>query len=90
MSAVGERVLTRHPEQKMRLFHDSVGRAQPVEGARDSAGCPGGGRLTLEARLSSVWEGLHASGAAECPMCQGRMESDGEGGRCSSCGSRLS
>jgi hypothetical protein len=59
---------------------------------RRSAGCPArsadGGRLTLEQRLDSVWEGLRAGGAAECPVCGGRMEGF-EIGRCRSCGSEL-
>lgn len=59
-----------------------------------SAGCPGrsdgGGRLTLEQRLDSVWEGLRAGGAAECPVCGGRMEAHGDGtARCLGCGSEL-
>jgi len=49
---------------------------------------PGGGRLTLEQRLDSVWEGLRAGGAAECPVCRGRMEGFGPA-RCTGCGSEL-
>jgi len=49
----------------------------------------GGGRLTLEQRLDSVWEGLRADGAAECPVCHGRMEGPGPA-RCHDCGSTLS
>ncbi|MEX1140827.1 MAG: hypothetical protein WD993_03375 [Thermoleophilaceae bacterium] len=56
------------------------------------AGCSarpgGGGRLTLEQRLDSVWEGLRADGAAECPVCHGRMQGMGPA-RCASCGSEL-
>lgn len=54
-----------------------------------------GGRLTLEQRLDSVWEGLRRDGAAECPVCHGRMERTGEGpegigpARCGDCGSEL-
>ena len=59
---------------------------------RRSAKCParsdGGGRLTLEQRLDSVWEGLRAGGVAECPVCRGRMEGSGPG-RCRDCGSEL-
>jgi hypothetical protein len=59
---------------------------------RRSARCPdrsgGGGRLTLEQRLDSVWEGLRADGAAECPVCGGRMEGL-DFARCTSCGSEL-
>ncbi|HEX2070901.1 MAG TPA: hypothetical protein VHF90_04550 [Thermoleophilaceae bacterium] len=49
----------------------------------------GGGRLTLEQRLDSVWEGLRIGGAAECPVCHGRMEGSGPA-RCGDCGSELS
>jgi len=58
---------------------------------RRSATCParsGGGRLTLEQKLDSVWEGLRADGAAECPVCGGHMEGL-EHARCTGCGSEL-
>ena len=50
---------------------------------------PLGGRPTLEDRISRVWEGLHADGAAECPVCRGRMTSRIGGGQCLDCGSSL-
>ncbi len=51
----------------------------------------GGGRLTLEQRLDRVWEGLHADGAADCPVCHGRMGAvaSGSAARCGGCGSTL-
>jgi hypothetical protein len=49
-----------------------------------------GGRLTLGQLVDSVWEGLHAAGAAGCPVCGGRMERAAEVGRCGGCGSALS
>ena len=49
----------------------------------------GGGRLTLEQLLGSVWEGLQADGAAECPLCHGRMARTGAGAKCGDCGSTL-
>jgi hypothetical protein len=58
---------------------------------RERSLCSDGGRLTLEQRLDGVWEGLHAAGVAQCPLCEGRMESDGDGvARCGGCGSSLS
>jgi len=48
-----------------------------------------GSRLTLDERLSSVWEGLLAAGFADCPLCDGRMERDGDAGRCADCGTTL-
>jgi hypothetical protein len=50
----------------------------------------GGGRVTLEERLESAWRGLHAAGAAECPLCGGRMTLGGGAGECGGCGGRLS
>jgi hypothetical protein len=50
---------------------------------------PEGGRPTLEQTLQSVWEGLHADGAAECPACYARMELAGAAGACGDCGSEL-
>jgi hypothetical protein len=58
---------------------------------RERSNCSDGGRLTLEQRLEGVWEGLHAAGVADCPVCGSRMEGDGQGsGRCDGCGSSLS
>ena len=48
-----------------------------------------GGRLTLGEHLHSVWEGLHAAGAAGCPVCGARMERRGAAGSCGGCGSQL-
>ena len=57
---------------------------------RERSHCSDGGRLTLEQRLDGVWEGLHAAGAADCPVCGSRMEKDGDsGGRCGGCGSSI-
>jgi hypothetical protein len=56
-----------------------------------STNCSDGGRLTLEQRLDGVWEGLHAAGVADCPVCSARMEGSGDGSaRCGGCGSTLS
>jgi hypothetical protein len=49
-----------------------------------------GGRLTLGQLVDSVWEGLHAAGAAGCPVCGGRMERFAALGRCGRCGSSVS
>jgi len=63
----------------------------PERLCRERSNCSDGGRLTLEQRLDSVWEGLHAAGAAECPVCAHRMEATGDGmGLCGSCGTTLS
>ncbi len=47
-----------------------------------------GGGLTLGRKLDRVWEGLHAAGAAECPVCRAWMTADAAA--CGDCGSRLS
>jgi hypothetical protein len=49
-----------------------------------------GGGLTLGHLVDSVWEGLHAAGAAGCLVCGGRMERHGAQGGCTGCGSTLS
>ena len=60
------------------------GVAEPSGSAR-----PSGGRVTLEERLQSAWRGLHAAGAAECPLCGGRMTLAAGAGECGGCGGRL-
>jgi len=54
------------------------------------AGADGGGGLTLGRKLDSVWEGLHAAGAAGCPVCGARMERAAGVGSCGGCGSSIS
>jgi hypothetical protein len=48
-----------------------------------------GGGLTLGQLVDSVWEGLHAAGAAGCPACGGRMQRVAGVGRCGGCGAAL-
>jgi hypothetical protein len=50
----------------------------------------GDDRLTLEAHLERIWEGLLAAGAAECPACGGTMEWREPLAACARCGSTLS
>jgi hypothetical protein len=50
----------------------------------------GGRRLTLDERISKVWEGLLATGTVDCPVCRGRMERMGDRGRCLTCNSVIS
>jgi hypothetical protein len=77
-------------ERPQRLFGDpprklgSAGVRRPIESS-------GGGRLTLEQRLDSVWEGLSADGAAECPMCKGRLThvAGAPAAQCGDCGTAL-
>ena len=73
-----------------RLFGDAPGQELGGRSARQrSPQCSGGGRLTLEQRLDGVWEGLHADGAAECPVCSARMTRVAGAGRCGGCGTTL-
>jgi hypothetical protein len=78
--------LTRAPAREREA--PDFGRSEPVRSQQSSDG----GRLTLEARLDRVWEGLSAVGAAVCPVCDGKLERRraGGGGICRSCGSSLS
>ena len=84
-------ITTARPSQP-RLDDDLLRREwpTPAHDRRKERGCSDGDRLTLEQRISRVWEGLLAAGAAECPVCAGRMERSGSQGRCLDCGSKLS
>ncbi|MEJ7751030.1 MAG: hypothetical protein WKF32_06240 [Thermoleophilaceae bacterium] len=77
-------------ERPPRLFVDPP-RKLGSAGVRRPSDSSGGGGLTLEQRLDGVWEGLCADGAAECPLCRGRMaRAAGEGcATCADCGSSL-
>jgi hypothetical protein len=46
--------------------------------------------LTLDERISRVWEGILATGTADCPVCRGHMERMGETARCLRCNTSLS
>ena len=64
------------PERRLSLFGDAPSR-EP----------------TLAEVLAGVWEGLSANGRATCPICRAAMEAGhgaAEGGRCATCGSKLS
>jgi len=71
----------------------SIDVLRPAEAGRPrrgSARCPDGGGPTLGDRIAHVWEGLHAVGVAECPLCRAAMERATTGeGVCRSCGTRL-
>ena len=86
-------VATRRRGRQLALVPERTRREgfDPERLRRERSNCSYGGRLTLEQRLDGVWEGLHAAGVAECPVCGGRMEDDGgDSGRCGGCGSSLS
>ena len=74
------------------LFLDPPAKLGQADALRRPSDSSGGGRLTLLERLDSVWEGLHADGAAECPACGGAMTLGGDPAvaRCGGCGSQLS
>lgn len=52
----------------------------------------GGGRVTLEERLSAALHEARTNGSTECPVCQARMTFSGAGPgvACGGCGSELS
>jgi hypothetical protein len=62
----------------------------PRSKPRQRSQCADGNRLTLGQSLDSVWEGLVAVGAADCPMCGTLMGRSGTGGSCHGCGTTLS
>jgi DNA-directed RNA polymerase subunit RPC12/RpoP len=79
-------------ERPLRLFEEARRRAPVALPWRPESF--DGGRLTLERRLESVWEGLAATDEAECPVCRGRMTRPAgapaaEPARCDDCGSTL-
>ena len=59
-------------------------------GSHERLRSSGGGRLTLGQQLERAWEGLLATGATECPMCASAVKREGDGGRCTACGTTLS
>lgn len=89
-------VTRRRAAGQSRLFDLSRRRlgARPAPEAPASAGLvgPGSARLTLEQKLTSVWEGLAVAGSAACPLCGAEMrrEPGRAEGRCGGCGSSLS
>ena len=82
-------------EQSRRLTHALAGAreaAPPAPRGLDASGAHAGGRLTLEQRLDSVWEGLQAGGAPDCPVCRAELGPLGaaDASRCGGCGSIVS
>jgi len=55
----------------------------------ESGGTARGGRLTLEERLRRALDTARGQGAAECPVCCGRMAPAADGAACRDCGSVL-
>ena len=51
---------------------------------------PAAGRPTLEQTLERAWRMALGSAAADCPVCQARMDVVGGEAECAGCGSRLS
>jgi hypothetical protein len=78
-------------EPRVARDRDRAGAAGPQSGSADVGGGP-----TLDALLAGVWEGLAAHKSVACPVCMGEMTPDygvharPVGGRCTSCGTRLS
>ena len=67
-----------------------VNTARSEDEVRRRFAASGGRELTLDERISRVWEGILATGAVDCPVCRGRMERMGDSGRCLRCNSTLS
>ena len=91
----GNRAASRRSERtgiRARAIAELREGSSPEAVGLDASDAHAGGRLTLEQRLDSVWEGLHAGGAPACPVCGaelGRL-AGAEASRCSGCGSVLS
>jgi hypothetical protein len=72
------------------------GGAPDSERGAGSAATDPGGEPTLDSLLSGMWEGLAAHRSVPCPLCGGEITPDygahalPVGGRCQSCGTRLS
>jgi hypothetical protein len=84
-----------HPDAKTEADKDAGSKAyvntpRPEDAVSRRFAASGGRELTLDERISKVWEGILAAGAADCPVCRGRMERMGEVARCFSCNSTLS
>ena len=90
MSAVATR--RRYPIQLALVGEQTRGEVFDLERLRrEKSTRSDGGRLTLEQRLEGVWEGLHAAGVADCPICDARIEGTGDAAaECGGCGSVLS
>ena len=90
MSGIGGTLAPHAPSAT--LFDEVADSASALPARAGRSGDPSsdGGRLTLGRRAQSAWEGLLAAGAADCPVCAGRMELAASAGRCLECGSRLS
>ena len=58
--------------------------------AERAAGAVGGGRVTLEERLSAVLHEARTNGSTECPLCHARVTPTPTGVECAGCHSRLS
>ena len=57
---------------------------------RDRRPCARPRGMTIGQLLTHTHEAVHASGAADCPMCGGALERHGHDACCGGCGTRLS
>jgi hypothetical protein len=83
-----------HPGAKTEADKDAGAKAyvnttSPEDAVSRRFAAPGGRKLTLDERISKVWEGILAAGTADCPVCRGPMERMGSSGRCLRCHSVL-
>jgi hypothetical protein len=81
------------PTRRLRQlrFDTEPGRRSLIETARSQrrSQCTDGSRLTLGQTLERAWEGLLAVGAADCIVCDARMERRGAAGECGGCGTTI-
>jgi hypothetical protein len=63
---------------------------EQIQIRRERRPCALPGGVTLGQLLTRAHEGVHARGAAECPVCGGTLAAHELDARCAGCGSRLS
>jgi hypothetical protein len=68
--------------------HGRAAPEAPTDRRWSSDGRTGSG-MSLEERLTAVWQHLCRGATAECPVCQGDMRPTDATGRCDDCGSAL-
>ena len=62
---------------------------EQVQLRRERRPCDQPAGITLGRLLTRAYEGVHARGTADCPVCGGVLCSTGVDAGCTGCGSRL-
>ena len=76
--------------EQRRLFDPRRGEVAEGRVVRPAPRPPSGAEsLTLGRGLAVAWERLLVAGAAECPVCRGRLVPAGDAARCECCRAEL-